>query len=645
MAKPYATEINSLATTFAWANNKDINDLRAAVRTASLFPLQAIGSGGSLTAAHALAVLHQAFTARLASVSTPLEVSADPLVGVSHWLLSAGGGNVDIIAAARTLVMREPRQLAIMCGRDDSPLADLCRRHPYVDLMIAPSPAGKDGFLATNSLLGFISLLARAYAFEHDGVGEWNAAVVIVDQLLNAQSDAVASWRAETGRLWSRGTTLVVHGPMTKVGAIDLESKFTEAALGNLQLADYRNFAHGRHHWLAKRGDVSGVLALVSDHDRALAEKTLDLIPGDIPKAVIDLPGNPVAAMLSSLVAALRITEWAGLAVGIDPGRPGVPDFGRRLYNLPLPRSRKTKLALSLSSRDEAAISRKAGKTAASMDGEELARWKRALVAYRKQLVNKRFSAVVFDYDGTLVDTRHRFQLPRQDIVAELIRILRSGGRVAIATGRGSSVRKDLRNVLPDRYWGGIVIGYYNGAEIAPLSDESVPDGVAACCPDLASLAIALQRHPELANFAEQTSRQFQITLQAKTDMGEGRLWDIAHQVILATGSEGVKVTRSSHSVDIVAASVSKLNVIDRVRSQLGPGPILMIGDRGRWPGNDFDLLRGEDSLSVDETSVDPESCWNLAESGQRGVEATLDYIRLLEVVDGQLGFTKDALT
>ncbi|MFS8116816.1 sucrose-6-phosphate hydrolase, partial [Rhizobium jaguaris] len=95
MAKPYAKEIDSLEATFAWAKSKDIDDLRAAIRTAGLFPLQAIGSGGSLTAAHALVTLHQTFTGRLASVSTPLEVSADPLVGVSHWLLSAGGGNVD----------------------------------------------------------------------------------------------------------------------------------------------------------------------------------------------------------------------------------------------------------------------------------------------------------------------------------------------------------------------------------------------------------------------------------------------------------------------------------------------------------------------------------------------------------------------
>lgn len=645
MARPYANEIDSLVATFAWAKSRDIAELRMAVRTAGLFPIQAIGSGGSLTAANALVCLHQWFTSRIATVSTPLEVSADHLVGVSHWLLSASGGNVDIIAAAKALVAREPRQLAVICGKEDSPLAELCRRHPYVDLLIAPPPSGKDGFLATNSLLGFISLLARAYASAHDANREWDRAVVVIDQLLSEKSDAVAFWRKETEKLWSRGTTLLIHGPATKVGAIDLESKFTEAALGNVQLADYRNFAHGRHHWLAKRGAISGVLALVSDHDRALAERTLNLIPTDIPKAVLDFPGSPITAMISSLLAALRITEWAGMAVNIDPGRPGVPDFGRRLYNLPLPRVRKAKLDLLISSRDEAAISRKAGKTAVGMGGDELLRWKNALAGYRKKLVNKRFSALVLDYDGTLVDTRHRFQLPRQDIVAELTRIVGAGGRIAIATGRGASVRKDLREVLPEKCWRGVLVGYYNGAEIASLSDTAVPDGQAACCIELTALASALRLHPELADFTEQTDRQFQITLQSKTDMGEGRLWDIAHQVILATGSEGVKVTRSSHSVDIVASRVSKLNVIDRLRSEFGPLPILAIGDRGRWPGNDFDLLRGEDSLSVDETSADPGSCWNLAAVGQRGVEATLEYISLLEVVDGELSFSKGALS
>ena len=48
--------------------------------------------------------------------------------------------------------------------------------------------------------------------------------------------------------LLERGTLVVLHGPDTRSAAVDLESKFVEAALGDIQTADYRNFAHGRHH-------------------------------------------------------------------------------------------------------------------------------------------------------------------------------------------------------------------------------------------------------------------------------------------------------------------------------------------------------------------------------------------------------------
>lgn len=65
MAKPYSTEMSKLADTFAWAMASDIAPLRLAVKTAGLSPLLAIGSGGSLTAAHALASLHRRCTERL----------------------------------------------------------------------------------------------------------------------------------------------------------------------------------------------------------------------------------------------------------------------------------------------------------------------------------------------------------------------------------------------------------------------------------------------------------------------------------------------------------------------------------------------------------------------------------------------------
>lgn len=643
MARPYANEMSKLGETFAWAAATDLKAIRHAVRTAGLSSLRAIGSGGSLTAAHALAALHQRFTGRLAAVATPLE-AADELLdpNVATWLLSAGGGNVDIMAAAKALILREPRQLGVLCGREDSPLVELCRQHPFVDLLLYPPPAGKDGFLATNSLLAFTAVLTRAYAGEFGADADWDDAAAHLETLLGEANSAVGAWEAATAPLWARPTTLVLHGPSTRIGAVDLESKFTEAAIGNLQVADYRNFAHGRHHWLAKRGETSGVLAFVAEADRVLAERTLELIPADIPQARIELAGGPSACALASLVAALRVTGWAGFTRGIDPGRPSVPEFGRKLYNLPLPKPHRRAPPGGLSARQAAAIARKSGVEPRDLAASgELDHWREALTGFERRLAEAHFGGIVLDYDGTVVDTRHRFEPASKGMISELARLADSGAKIAVATGRGRSVRHDLQKSLPNSLWSQILIGYYNGAEVASLDDDGAPDGSANPCAALLPLAEALRRQPELAECARQEDRPFQITLEATRVMPESRLWDLARQVILMAGADGVSVTRSSHSVDIVPAGISKLNVVRRLRESVGDWPILAIGDRGRWPGNDYELLREPFALGVDEISVDPMTCWHMGEPGQRGPSVTLNYLTALKAKGGRLRFVQ----
>lgn len=644
MAKPYATEMSRLHETFAWATRVDIAPLRQAVKASGYSPLRAIGSGGSLTAAHALAGLHQRWTGRVATVATPLDAMAEPLDGgVAAWLLSAGGGNVDILAAFKDLAAREPRQLSVLCGRGESSLAELARSHPFVDLLLYPPPAGKDGFLATNSLLAFVTILARAYIDAFGSGDDWEKASQRIWPLLVEDGEPTKAWSHDTAPLWDRQTTVVLHGATTRIGAVDLESKFTEAALGNLQLADYRNFAHGRHHWLAKRGTETAIVAFVSDEDSTLAERTLALVPRDIPLARLDFPGPATAASIGSLIAAFRITGWAGGARGIDPGRPGVPDFGRKLYNLPLSRVRSSSPG-KLTDRESVAIARKAGADPATLlENGSLDRLRSALSTFQRRLLTASFGGVVLDYDGTVVDTRDRFSAPREEIANELVRLGESGARIAIATGRGVSVRRDLQATLPQALWPRILVGYYNGADIASLDDDEAPDGSGIVCESLASLAAALREHPELANVADQTDRLFQITLEAKRAIPENRLWDIAHEVMLTANCNGVRVTRSSHSVDIVADQVSKLNVLQRIRELDGVAPLLTVGDRGRWPGNDYELLREPYALSVDEVSIDPTTCWNLAARGQRGVAATLGYLRALRADGGRLKFDKAA--
>ena len=387
------------------------------------------------------------------------------------------------------------------------------------------------------------------------------------------------------------------------------------------------------------------MLAFITEGDRALAERTLDLLPVDVPQARIAFDGDPNAAMLASLLAALRITGWAGASRGIDPGRPGVPKFGRKLYHLPLPHPQRVVGLPRLTPREAAAITRKAGANPRNLAASgELGHWREALVTFRNRLRRVRFAGIVLDYDGTVVDTRYRFDPPGREMAAEISRLAEGGVHVAVATGRGKSVRHDLQCRLPRTLWPLILVGYYNGAEVASLDDDGAPDGSTLVRAALRSLSEALRRHPELSTSVRQEDRPFQITLQPTRSMPKGRLWDLVQLVIRLAGADGVGVTRSGHSVDIVAAGVSKLNVVRQLRETVGDAPILAIGDRGRWPGNDHELLSEPFALGVDEISVDPATCWHLGEPGQRGPTVTLEYLSVLKAHDGRVKFEAGSL-
>lgn len=631
MARPYAQEMCRLAQTLEWAGSVPIDDLVRAVGTAALGPLVAVGSGGSLSTAHFLAQTHQSIAGQLARISTPAELINEPAPhAASVWLLSAGGGNVDINAAFEDAVVREPRQLAVLCGRARSPLSRAAQCHAYSDLLMFEPPAGKDGFLATNSLFGFAVLLARSYLRATESSVGWDAVQHQVERLLS--DEGIARWRDAVAPIWERSTTIVLHGPNARVGALDLESKFTEAALGNLHYADWRNFAHGRHHWLAKRGEQSAIVALIGEDDERLAERTLALIPDDIPIARIKLSGPPSAVALGALVASLRITGWAGEARGIDPGQPGVPGFGRKLYSLRPAKGVK----MSSDGAKIAAIERKTSASYVTLaDRGQLMFWQDAYKGFDRKLREAAFVGAVLDYDGTIVDARTRAAPPAEDILQALVRLIENGFTLAIATGRGKSVRESLRDALPEVLWPSVMVGYYNGLEIAPLNDSDTPNTSAKPSRALAAIADRLRAQPEVALCAEQTDRAHQITLEPRYALREDHLWLLAQQAILSESVGGVHVVRSSHSIDIIDAKRAKGAVVDAMRKRVGEGEILCVGDRGRWPGNDHELLAEPFSLSVDEVSLDPATCWHLGPAGSRGPKVLLDYLERLQLRHG----------
>jgi hydroxymethylpyrimidine pyrophosphatase-like HAD family hydrolase len=219
--------------------------------------------------------------------------------------------------------------------------------------------------------------------------------------------------------------------------------------------------------------------------------------------------------------------------------------------------------------------------------------------------------------------------------------LVRAGILVGIATGRGKSVRKDLRKILPDRsHWDRVLVGYHNGGEIGWLSDDAQPPETIKLDRSLHPIEAAMRAEPRLTRAVKMEAKLRQITLELPRESECLEVWNLAETLVRRQATAGVTLVRSSHSIDVLAPGVSKRLLVDRLRQELSQagraGSILCIGDKGRWPGNDFAFLEETLSLSVDEASSDPSTCWNLAAPGERCVSATLTYLRSLRIDAGQ---------
>ena len=411
LGKPYLSELNQLPATLRWAMKQPLEKLVRPIQAASCFPLIAVGSGGSFSTADFACFLHRELTQRVALPLTPMEAAGTGIDIRSQAVLlaTAGGKNPDVLGTFRTVAAHEPRRFIVLCMSLETPLARLASRFSFVDFVEFDLPTGNDGFLATNSLLASTVLLARSYS-EALGIpfslpSDFSYPLERHEPLGSNQT-----FDEEWQRLWQRETLVVLHGPTTRSAAVDLESKFTEAALGNIQIADFRNFAHGRHHWLAKRSESTGVIAFVTPEDEVTGTGTIRLLPETIPVVVVNIPFRGILGNLSALVHVLHIVGSAGRVKSIDPGRPGVPRFGQRIYNLKAVEYSHREV-LHLSPQEVIAIERKSGRRLRNtVEDSHLGTWRKAFSTFVQRMQAARFSALVLDYDGTLCDERGPFR-------------------------------------------------------------------------------------------------------------------------------------------------------------------------------------------------------------------------------------------
>ena len=643
LGKPFKQEIQKFDSTYHSAMTICIDNLKNRVNESTQFPLISTGSGGSLTSALFAVLLHQQ-TRRMATYSTPLELLSlgDLIPNSSILIITAGGRNYDILNSFRFAAEKEPQSLCVLCATKNSTLKNLAKNYEYAHVFEFELPCGKDGFLATNSLLSFNLLLLRAY---ENSFGNYYSIPESLESLIHpglSRDTFLNELRSQFIPLFSRDTFLVLFDRWAKPAAFDLESKFAEAALGNVQAVDYRNFAHGRHNWLAKRGDQTGIIALVTPEDQELADKTIDLIPKEIP--VLRLSTNKKPGQLAALdliAKTMCIVDMIGESKNIDPGRPSVPDFGVRIFRLHVPQRKSLRLP-NLSILETAAVVRKLRSLAyRPYDRNMIAFLTRAFRKFIGELETAQYGAIILDYDGTICEPANRYKGVSPEVGELLSSLLEGGIIVGIATGRGRSVRSDLQRIIPQSFWSNVLIGYYNGSDIGFLDDNNCPNKDLDMDHQLASFLEAIRNQEQLIGIANSECRPKQISLEPIDTLPLSELMNSLRNIVEKLGLLGIQILESSHSVDVLAPNVTKLGLVKKVDELVKRHRILAqslcIGDKGKWPGNDFALLSGQYSLSSDTVSWDPNTCWNLAPLGHRCVQATSDYLKSLEFVEKSL--------
>lgn len=623
MQARFNRELERLPEVYAAALAADITALTKSVEGWLDSPMVMVGSGGSYSTATFAAWLHERMANRLSRAASPIEVIDSKLVSHGLVCFSAGGRNRDIGAAFKAAATSEVSPLSSLVMADETPLHALQRKYDYSEVVSVTDPLFKDGFLAVATLIASSLLLLRAY---QSACGSDLALPASLSGLLRMtlQTDGLGSIADRSESLTGRLYTSLLFSNALKPTAVDLESRFVEASLGALHSADLRNFGHGRHYWFASRGEDTGVLALISEDDRKLADRTLELLPTDN-LLRLDFDGPSEFAAISGLIVGLHVTAGAGRSANIDPGKPGVPEFGRKLYRLGPGASKHSSKAFNM----RAAIRRKA-QVLSEFGSAAFSEWEKAYEHALAKVSDASIKAIVLDYDGTLCDERHRFKAMPTSTASALESLVRDGARVAIATGRGPSAGNAIRTSIHSSLWPKILIGYYNGATIRSLDDDADPllDEIS----ETNEILVAFRQAFAFTN-SQIRGNSVQISIPLTNAQKFQEVSGIAFRVLDGLDQSRVRIVASSHSVDLLLSGQSKLNVVDAVAShaRCDSDEVLRIGDKGRWPGNDADLLNHPLGLTVDEASPDPERCWGFAPAGIKGLKATLHYLCCLD--------------
>ena len=262
-----------------------------------------------------------------------------------------------------------------------------------------------------------------------------------------------------------------------------------------------------------------------------------------------------------------------------------------------------------------------------------LTEYLRAARDYYDGICSRKYRALVIDYDNTIHNKRERLQV-EVDIRKILNEMLRNGIIIGVATGNGEYIQEELREYFDYTYHSSIVIGYYNCGIITSLDkDTKLPSG---------NLEIPMEFRLLKRYYYENGLDAYIISegfeddnpyeLNFYSEAGEIGVAYLEKLKEFITTRTSLKILNSPHSFDVIPPWISKLDLCKYLRGKgILFNQILTMGDCGAIGESDYELLRCENSLSVNTVSEELYSCWKFTPTECINLDATWFYLKTME--------------
>ncbi|MEQ8175592.1 MAG: HAD hydrolase family protein [Syntrophomonadaceae bacterium] len=545
-----------------------------------------IGSGGSLVAAKLWQQVYESHELGFAKTMTPYEYQNQQIPPDIVVLFSASGNNHDILDAFRR-ALESGCKIVVFTVSHKSPLLRLVTTNSTVACAIRPSNTyPKDGFLAVNSTLVLAGLI---YQIE-DSI--FNTGLSKTSPVEKAVKDYLCNPINLSHKIH---TIQVVVSEWGNAAGIDLETRLSESGIIPCLLTEPRSFGHGRFIWLDLHKDNTLMVLIYTEDSAKFMEKFSKTLPNFIPRySICSKRGGTWGAIYCITMTILMVADIAKI-YNIDPGKPEVPDWGRKLHGL------------------------KSDKIVKARTTEYPA-------------LNTAFSGMIIDIDGTLVDTKSRFEPIEKDVAIEINRLLDLGLRLGFATGRGGSAQELLSKAILKKHQESIILGLYNGTVITNLLNQNISN-IGTGLPYYDDL-LQLINSIVLGLNVEVVGRPTQISVRCSKP---SICSEIKANLIKRLGQvfRHIKIVGSAHSIDIIPWWGSKLNVVQALGMNINSN-ILCIGDQGQPGGNDEELLSWQPSISVGKYRPSSNSClWVGKNEELRESKGVLSVLKAIIYRDG----------